>query len=395
MYPFVPPHFRNPKMNLNPFASGLSHNYESLPGPRPRPPNNNTNITTNNNTKSSSSSMFKYSLLLLFLFLLVLSTYSTITNSSQINSLNEHLSTQNKLLKDTIAQFSKFNKTVTNGELETDIKSLRSQISTSQAAQTSELNSKYAEITSIVSSAKQQIDSQVAEVKTSVDQYKSDTQQQFSMENNFMIYQLAGTFSLIGGLISLWHVTSHLRNFNNPPIQRKILAILWMAPIYSTTAWFSLVFPSAQEYLGIVKDGYEAYVVYVFFSFLIMVWGNGSRSAVIHKLAMRSSHLSPPFGCGCFYRRRSLLDGGDRALAEAVLYQCQLACMQFVLLKPVLAIANFTLTRMHYYGGATKPMDYRAPQVSERNIASEPCDRECERLIQSCSFTSCSPRTCP
>ena len=382
-------------MNLNPFASGLSHNYESLPGPRPRPPNNNTNITTNNNTKSSSSSMFKYSLLLLFLFLLVLSTYSTITNSSQINSLNEHLSTQNKLLKDTIAQFSKFNKTVTNGELETDIKSLRSQISTSQAAQTSELNSKYAEITSIVSSAKQQIDSQVAEVKTSVDQYKSDTQQQFSMENNFMIYQLAGTFSLIGGLISLWHVTSHLRNFNNPPIQRKILAILWMAPIYSTTAWFSLVFPSAQEYLGIVKDGYEAYVVYVFFSFLIMVWGNGSRSAVIHKLAMRSSHLSPPFGCGCFYRRKSLLDGGDRALAEAVLYQCQLACMQFVLLKPVLAIANFTLTRMHYYGGATKPMDYRAPQVSERNIASEPCDRECERLIQSCSFTSCSPRTCP
>ena len=107
-----------------------------------------------------------------------------------------------------------------------------------------------------MSSAKQQIDSQVAEVKTSVDQYKSDTQQQFSMENNFMIYQLAGTFSLIGGLISLWHVTSHLRNFNNPPIQRKILAILWMAPIYSTTAWFSLVFPSAQEYLGIVKDGY-------------------------------------------------------------------------------------------------------------------------------------------
>lgn len=82
----------------------------------------------------------------------------------------------------------------------------------------------------------------------------------------------------------MWHVTSHLRNFHNPVVQRKILAILWMAPIYSTSSWFSLVFVSCEAYLSILKDCYEAYVVYVFLSFLISVLGNGDREAVVDKV---------------------------------------------------------------------------------------------------------------
>lgn len=54
-----------------------------------------------------------------------------------------------------------------------------------------------------------------------------------------MVYQLAGTFTLIGCLISMWHMTSHLRNFKQPFVQRKVLAILWMCPIYSITSWLS------------------------------------------------------------------------------------------------------------------------------------------------------------
>jgi len=37
--------------------------------------------------------------------------------------------------------------------------------------------------------------------------------------------------------------------------------------------------------------------------------------------------------------------------------------MQFVLFKPILAIATFLLNKYQYFGGATKPMDYRAPQL--------------------------------
>ena len=82
------------------------------------------------------------------------------------------------------------------------------------------------------------------------------------MENSFMVYQLAGTFTLLSCLISMWHMTAHLRKLKQPVIQRKILAILWMSPVYAVTSWFSLVFHSAEGYLAIIKDGYEAYIIY-------------------------------------------------------------------------------------------------------------------------------------
>ena len=101
-----------------------------------------------------------------------------------------------------------------------------------------------------VQQAEADISAEVEVVKGDVANYVRTTQDQFSMENSFMIYQLAGTITLIGCLISMWHMTSHLRKFNQPTVQRKILAILWMCPIYSATSWFSLVFDSFAEYLG-------------------------------------------------------------------------------------------------------------------------------------------------
>jgi hypothetical protein len=67
---------------------------------------------------------------------------------------------------------------------------------------------------------------------------------------------------LLSCLISMWHMTAHLRKMNQPVIQRKILAILWMSPVYAVTSWFSLVFHPAEGYLAIIKDAYEAYIIY-------------------------------------------------------------------------------------------------------------------------------------
>lgn len=94
---------------------------------------------------------------------------------------------------------------------------------------------------------------------------------------------LLGTFTLLGCLISLWDITSHLRNYNKPDIQRRVCAILWMVPIYSVTSWFSLVFPASAAGLGTLRDCYEAYAVYTFIGFLIAIISNegGWRDAII------------------------------------------------------------------------------------------------------------------
>ena len=56
----------------------------------------------------------------------------------------------------------------------------------------------------------------------------------------------------------MWHVTAHLRRFARPFVQRTILAILWMSPVYVITSWLSLVFPQFHEYFALIKDCYEA-----------------------------------------------------------------------------------------------------------------------------------------
>jgi hypothetical protein len=221
------------------------------------------------------------------------------------------------------------------------------------------------------SDAQNEINTQVQSVQTTLSTYIRTTQDQFSTENSFMVYQLAGTFTLLGCLISMWHMTNHLRSFHQPVIQRKILAILWMCPIYSVTSWLSLVIPSIEGYLAILKDLYEAYVIYQFLSFLIAVLGKGNREDVVDLLARHADHLSPPIRCFGWCRKElTYITGGsgeechmdaNRQLADDVLLQCQVFAMQFVFLRPLLTAILFALKKVDYHGplfGPGSPFDH-------------------------------------
>lgn len=164
-------------------------------------------------------------------------------------------------------------------------------------------------------------------------------------------------------------MTSHLRNFHQPFVQRKILAILWMCPIYSVTSWLSLVIPTLEGYLAILKDLYEAYVIYQFLSFLIAALSgkDGDRNTVVELLARHADHLSPPAGCRIFGCCRKKLGGNlecedeKRQLADDVLLQCQVCAMQFVFLRPLLTALMFVLEKVDYHGpmfGPGSPFDH-------------------------------------
>ena len=45
--------------------------------------------------------------------------------------------------------------------------------------------------------------------------YISVTNQQLSAESDFIKYEIAGTFTLLACLISMWHVWGHARHFGN------------------------------------------------------------------------------------------------------------------------------------------------------------------------------------
>lgn len=168
--------------------------------------------------------------------------------------------------------------------------------------------------------------------------------EQVQHEQSITAYQLAGTFTLLASLITMFHMTNHLRHFREPFIQRKILAILMMVPIYGITSFVSLVAPVLRGYVDIIKDFYEAYVIYQFLSFLVAVLGKGSnnRDAVVDLLARHADHLKPPMKClKCCFHRNPL--ESDRALADAVLLESQILAMQFVLVRPLTSLASFVV----------------------------------------------------
>ncbi|EED95548.1 predicted protein, partial [Thalassiosira pseudonana CCMP1335] len=158
-----------------------------------------------------------------------------------------------------------------------------------------------------------------------------------------------GMFTVLVILVSGYHLSQHLRHMYSPVVQRKIMAVLWMTPIYSITSWLSLCFPLAEPYLAVIREFYESYCVYTFLSFLISVLGRGDRFAVLDLLEANADQLSPPDKCRCgpkFWKR--FLD------------QCQTYAMQFVLLRPLTAIGWLVSNQL------VEPksfLDWTSPQI--------------------------------
>ena len=167
------------------------------------------------------------------------------------------------------------------------------------------------------------------------------------VENNhsLTLYQMAGTFTLITCLLTMFHMSTHLRNYHEPIVQRRIVTILWMSPIYGVTAFLSLLVPSADGYLAVIRDFYEAYTVYNFLALLIAILGRGDRDAVVGVLAKHAHHLKKPTSClSSWYHPPP--ETSDDAMANAVLYECQVLAMQFVFFRPLTSIASFVSTTL-------------------------------------------------
>lgn len=53
----------------------------------------------------------------------------------------------------------------------------------------------------------------ISKVRDDMAIYISVTNQQLSAESDFIKYEIAGTFTLLACLISMWHVWGHARHF--------------------------------------------------------------------------------------------------------------------------------------------------------------------------------------
>ena len=73
---------------------------------------------------------------------------------------------------------------------------------------------------------------------------------------------------------------SSSKNYRKPLLQRYVIRILLMVPIYSISSWISLISIKAALYTDPIRDLYEAFTIYTFFQLLINFIG-GERALII------------------------------------------------------------------------------------------------------------------
>ncbi|XP_055260374.1 transmembrane protein 184C [Moschus berezovskii] len=138
---------------------------------------------------------------------------------------------------------------------------------------------------------------------------------------------IAGIFLLLTIPVSLWVILQHLVHYTQPELQKPIIRILWMVPIYSLDSWIALKYPSIAIYVDTCRECYEAYVIYNFMGFLTNYLTNRYPNLVLIIEAKDQQKHFPPLCC-C----------PPWTMGEVLLFRCKLGVLQYTVVRPFTTI---------------------------------------------------------
>uniref|UniRef100_A0A3Q2YQ96 Transmembrane protein 184C n=1 Tax=Hippocampus comes TaxID=109280 RepID=A0A3Q2YQ96_HIPCM len=138
---------------------------------------------------------------------------------------------------------------------------------------------------------------------------------------------IAGIFVFMTIPISLWGILQHLVHYTQPELQKPIIRILWMVPIYSLDSWIALKYPHIAIYVDTCRECYEAYVIYNFMTFLLNYLENQYPSLVMMlEVQEQQKHLPPLCCCPPW------------PMGEVLLLRCKLGVLQYTVVRPVTTV---------------------------------------------------------
>ena len=91
-------------------------------------------------------------------------------------------------------------------------------------------------------------------------------------------------------ILSVRLVYLHLTHWYMPAVQKYVVRIVWMVPLYATQSYLSLRFHQARIYIDSVRDFYEAYVIASFVYYLMELLGG--QDALVELLRHKAEVLT-------------------------------------------------------------------------------------------------------
>ena len=130
-----------------------------------------------------------------------------------------------------------------------------------------------------------------------------------------------------------YNIARHLLHYVDPPLQKSVVRILLMVPIYALFSFVSFMIVDWRVLFDSVRDVYEALVVYYFLNLMLSYCGGeNSCLTVIMQRPGSITHVWPLHWCL-----------PPIALTARFLRLCKQGTLQFVLVKPVMAVLNLIM----------------------------------------------------
>ncbi|KAF0534988.1 DUF300-domain-containing protein [Gigaspora margarita] len=153
------------------------------------------------------------------------------------------------------------------------------------------------------------------------------------------IRAFAGLFAITATLLSAISVWSHLKHYKKPLLQRYVVRLILMVPVYAISSWISLTSTNAAFYVDCLRDMYEAFVIYCFFNLLVNYIGGERALLTLLHGRPPTSHLFP---VNLFFKE---MDVGD----PYTFLFLKRGILQYVYIKPGLAISTMILKWTNLY----------------------------------------------
>ena len=153
---------------------------------------------------------------------------------------------------------------------------------------------------------------------------------------------VAGICSLTAVLLSVYQIGEHLVYYTEPEFQRYIIRIVFMVPVYAVLAFCSLNDAVNALKFDTIRDCYESWIIYNFLALCISYMG-GPGAVVVNA----EGTVVEPSWCTCTV---CVLPRGGVPVNATFLRRCKQGVLQFVILKPILAILVLTLDAFDLYG---------------------------------------------
>lgn len=145
--------------------------------------------------------------------------------------------------------------------------------------------------------------------------------------DQFKAWFVAGIFVLLTLPIFLIGLMLHIFNYTHPHLQKHIVRILWIVPIYSLSSWLALIISHSAIYWDTIKECYEAYVLYNFLCYLL----NYLESEYDLVSELESSYpIGQPPPCCCF---------PPWPRGKRFIFWCKFGTLQYTVMRLVITFA--------------------------------------------------------